>query len=43
MGLTLFGIELVTVAEKITLRAWDVRLFHSDEAHDQDPTHRRED
>jgi len=29
--------------EKITLRAWDVRLFRSDEAHDQDPAHRRED
>ena len=29
--------------KKITLRAWDVRLFRSDEAHDQDPAHRRED
>ena len=29
--------------EKITLRAWDVRLFRSDEADDQDPAHRPED
>ena len=28
--------------EKITLRAWDVRLLCSDETHDQDPAHRRE-
>jgi beta-galactosidase len=28
--------------EKITFRAWDVRLFRSDEAHDHDPAHRRE-
>jgi len=29
--------------EKITLQAWDVRLFRSEEPHDQDPAHRRED
>lgn len=29
--------------EKITLGAWDVRLFSSDEAHDQGPALRRED
>jgi hypothetical protein len=29
--------------EKITFRAWDVRLFRSDEADDQDPAHRLED
>jgi hypothetical protein len=28
--------------EKITLRAWDVRLLRSGETHDQDPAHRRE-
>jgi beta-galactosidase len=33
----LLGGELHPPGEKITLRAWDVRLFRSDEAHDQDP------
>jgi beta-galactosidase len=32
-----------TPGEKVTLQAWDVRLFRSDEAHDQDPAHPRED
>jgi beta-galactosidase len=37
------GSERHPPGEKITLRAWDVRLLRSDEAHDQDPAHRRED
>jgi beta-galactosidase len=39
----ILGGERHPPGEKITLRAWDVRLFRSNEAHDQDPAHRRED
>ena len=35
--------ERHTPGEKVALRAWDVRLFRSDEAHDQDPAHPQED
>ena len=37
-----FGGERHPPGEKITLRAWDVRLFRSEEIPDQDRAHRRE-